>query len=195
MKKLIYLTGNPGKVEEANRFFRDKFGFNLEIKDPDFEVLEIQAKSCIDVVKFSAKYAADKLGYACLKSDTGVYMDCLGGLPGPYNAYFDKQIGAEKFLELIKNESDRRARLEHSFAYCEPGSDPIVFSGGSTGILAYQCRGERGRWHDLFFIPDGETKTLSELRSIDEIHEAKFWGTAIEEFGAWYRNNILQTTS
>lgn len=78
MTKLIYLTSNPGKVEEANRFFRDKFGFELEIKNPNFEVLEIQAKSSLDVVKFSAKYAADRLGHACLKSDTALYIDCLG---------------------------------------------------------------------------------------------------------------------
>ena len=29
MKKLIYLTTNPHKVEEANEFFGKKYGFNL----------------------------------------------------------------------------------------------------------------------------------------------------------------------
>ena len=191
MTKLIYLTGNRGKAEEANRFFRDKFGFDLEIKSPDFEVVEIQAKTCSEVAAFSAQYAANKLGQACLKSDTGVYMECLGGLPGPYNAYFDKHIGAEKFLTLIKDEKNRNARLEHCFAYCEPGKEPIVFSGGSTGKIAYKCEGSRGRWHDLFYIPDGEDETLSVLRNEDEMKEAKFWGNAIEEFGCWYKNNVL----
>jgi non-canonical purine NTP pyrophosphatase (RdgB/HAM1 family) len=189
-KKLIYLTKNQGKVEEANRFFRDKYGFDVQILDPRFEVLEIQAKTSDEVVKFSVKYAADRLGFGCLKSDTAVYMECLGGLPGPYNAYFDKQIGAEKFLELIKNETNRKARLQHSFAYCEPGGEPVLFDGGSTGALATECRGTRGRWHDLFFVPDGETKTLSELREIDPHYEAKFWGMAIDDFAAWYAKKI-----
>lgn len=192
MNKLVYLTGNPHKVEEANKFFVGKYGFNIEIKDPNFEVLEIQAKTCSEVAAFSAKYGADRLGVPVLKSDSGLYIDALGGLPGPYNAYFDKQIGIDTFLEMFKNISNRKARIEHCFAYCEPGQDPIVFSGGGTGIISLDARGERGRWHDKFYIPDGETKTLSELRSLDHAYEAKFWGNALDEFASWYskKNNL-----
>ena len=190
-QELVYLTTNIYKVEEANRHFVEKYGFNIKIMDPGFEVLEIQAKSCIDVVKFSAKYGAEKLGVPVLKSDSGIYIDYLGGLPGPYNAYFDKQIGVEKFLKMMEGVEDRKARLEHCFAYCEPGQEPIVFSGGSTGTIAKEDRGTRGRWHDMFFIPDGETKTLSELREEDEMNEAKYWGTAIDDFAKWYKENKL----
>ena len=109
MKKLIYLTTNPHKVEEANEFFGKKYGFNLEIVNPDFEILEIQAENCADVAAFSVKYAAEKLGYPVLKSDSGLYLDALGGLPGPYNHYFDKQMGVDKFLELLKDEKNRKA--------------------------------------------------------------------------------------
>ena len=186
MKKLIYLTTNPYKVAEANKFFKEKYGFDLEIVNPEFEILETQAKTCGEVAAFSAKYAADKLGYAVLKSDTGLYLDALGGLPGPYNAYFDKQIGVEKFLELLKNETNRKARLEHCFAYCEPGSEPIVFTGGGEGTISYELKGNIGRWHDFFFIPEGEEKTLSELREIDYEKEATFWGDAKDQFAKWY---------
>ena len=191
MKKLIYLTTNPHKVEEANEFFGKKYGFDLEIVNPDFEILEIQAKTCGEVAGFSAKYAADKLGYPVLKSDTGLYLDALGGLPGPYNAYFDKQIGVDKLLEMLKGEKNRKARIEHCFAYCEPGSNPIIFTGGGTGTISRKAKGERGRWHDKFFIPDGETKTLSELRDIDYEREASYWGTAIDDFAKWYKENKL----
>ena len=189
MKKLIYLTSNPHKVEEANVFFKGKYGFELEIIDPDFEIIEIQAKNCEEVVKFSVKYAAEKLNCAVLKSDSGLYVEALGGLPGPYNAYFDKQIGVDKFMELFKNETDRRARIEHCFGYCEPGQEPIVFCGGGTGIIAFEPRGERGRWHDKFYIPDGETKTLSELREENHEYEASFWGTAKDDFAKWFKAN------
>ncbi len=116
-------------------------------------------------------------------------MDALGGLPGPYNAYFDKQIGVEKFLNMIKDEANRKARIEHCFGYCEPGKDPIVFTGGGTGTIAYEARGRIGRWHDKFYIPDGETKTLSELREIDYEYESKFWGTAKDDFAKWFVEN------
>ena len=195
MEKLIYLTTNPNKVNEANEFFGKKYGFNIEIVNPDFEILEIQAETCGEVAAFSAEYGANKLGKAVLKSDSGLYIEALGGLPGPYNHYFDKQIGVEKFLELFKNEKNRKARLEHCFAFCEPGKKAIVFSGGGTGTIAYEARGTRGRWHDRFYIPDGETKTLSELREIDYVREATFWGDANDQFARWYRKNYLMNGS
>ena len=191
MEKLIYLTTNPNKVNEANEFFSKKYGFNIEIVNPIFEILEIQASTCKEVAAFSAEYAANKLKTAVLKSDTGLYIDALGGLPGPYNHYFDKQIGIEKFLELLKNEKNRKARIEHCFAFCKPGNKAIVFSGGGTGTIAYEARGKRGRWHDKFFIPDGETRTLSELRDIDYEKEASYWGDAKDQFAKWYKENYL----
>ena len=187
---LLYLTTNPHKADEANRFFKAKYGFEIEIVNPNFEIIEIQAKTCAEVAAFSAKYAAEKLGRPVLKSDSGLYIEALGGLPGPYNAYFDKQIGVEKFLAMLKDEPNRQARLEHCFAFCEPGCDPIVFSGGGTGTIAHTSRGELGRWHSKFYIPDGETKTLSELQAIDPVREATYWGTALDDFARWYQNKL-----
>lgn len=192
MQKLIYLTTNPHKVNEANHFFNEKYGFSIEIVKPDFEIVEIQAETCAEVASVSAKYAAEKLKCPVLKSDTGLYIDALGGLPGPYNHYFDKQIGVEKFLKMFKGEKNRKARIEHCFAYCEPGEEPIVFSGGGTGTIATEPRGKLGRWHSFFYIPDGETKTLSELQEEDYDNEAKFWGNAIEQFAEWYKENKLK---
>ena len=189
MEKPVYLTPNKGKFEEAMHIFKDRYVFDIDIKEPDFEVLEIQATNCKDVVAFSVKYACEKLGRPCIKSDSGLYIDALGGLPGPYNHDFDHCIGVDKFLELFKNETNRKARLEDCFAYCEPGEEPIVFTGGGTGTIAYEAKGNLGRWHDKFYIPDGETKTLSELREIDRDYEAKFWGSAKEDFAKWYLEN------
>ena len=191
MEKLIYLTTNQNKVNEANKFFGEKYGFNIEIVNPDFEIIEIQAKTCKEVAAFSAEYAANKLKKPVLKSDSGLYIEALGGLPGLYNHYFDKQIGIEKFLELFKNEKNRKARIEHCFAFCEPGKKSIVFSGGGTGTIAYESRGIKGRWHDKFYIPDGENMTLSELRDIDYEREATFWGDAKDQFAKWYKENYL----
>ena len=189
-KELVYLTTNPHKIEEANALLVKKYGLKLKMMKPGFDVLEIQAKTCGEVAKFSAKYGADKLGAPVLKSDSGLYIDALGGLPGPYNAYFDKQIGVETFLKMMKDIKNRQARLEHCFAYCEPGKEAVLFTGGGTGKIAYEARGEKGRWHDKFYIPDGEDKTLSELRAIDHAYEAKFWGHALDDFALWYREVI-----
>ena len=187
MKTIIYLTTNPYKIREAELVLRDKYGFDLRTMNPDFEIYEIQAKTCAEVASFSARYAADKIGKPCLKSDTGLYLEALGGLPGPYNAYFDKQIGPEKFLAMLKNEKNRKARLEHCFAYCEPGKEPIVFTGGSTGTISKELRGNDGRWHDFFYIPDGETKTLAEIGDEDKVKKTSFSGDAIDKFALWLK--------
>lgn len=187
MKELIYLTTNKYKLREAEIYLKDKYGFDLKAMNPDFEIYEIQAETCGEVAAFSAKYAADKLGKPCLKSDTGLYIDALGGLPGPYNHYFDVQIGPEKFLELMKNETNRKARIEHCFAFCEPGKEPIVFSGGSEGTIAMECRGNDGRWHDFFYVPNGETRTLAEIGDEDNALKASYYGNAIEEFAEWFK--------
>ncbi len=186
MSKIIYLTTNPNKVEEAKKIFIDKYGLDLEIINPDFEIPEIQAESCSKVAAFSAKYAADKIGKTVLKSDSGLYIDCLGGLPGPYNAYFANQIGIEKFLKLLKYEKNRKAKIEHCFAYCEPNTEPIVFSGEGYGTISYYAKGNRGNWHDKFYIPNGESKTLSELRDINYELESSYWGDAKDQFAKWY---------
>lgn len=184
---LIYLTSNPYKKAEAEKFLKGRHGIDLEMVSPDFEVLEIQAETCAEVAAFSAQYAAEKLGQPVLKSDSGLYVEALGGLPGPYNAYFDKQIGVDKFLALLKDEPNRKARLEHCFAYCVPGKDSKVFSGGGTGTISYEPKGELGRWHDKFYIPDGESKTLSEMRAANYDYERQFWGTALDDFAKWYK--------
>lgn len=192
MAKITYLTSNPLKVEYVDKHLVKRYGFEVETKNPDFEILEIQAKSSIEVVKYSARYAVEKLGYPVLVSDTSLYIDFLGGLPGPYNAYFDKQIGVEKFLKMMKGVDDRKARLENSFGFCEPNKEPVIFSGGSTGTISREAKGSLGRWHDFFYIPDGETETLSQLREKDELYEAKFLGTAIDDFAKWYKENFLK---
>ncbi len=188
MDAIIYLTTNKYKMREAELVLRDKYGFKIDAMNPDFEIYEIQAETCAEVAGFSARYAADKLGKPCLKSDTGLYIDALGGLPGPYNHYFDKQLGVEKFLKMFKNEKNRKARIEHCFAYCEPGGESIIFTGGSTGTISKEPRGNDGRWHDFFYIPDGETKTLAEIGDEDQAKKASFYGAAIDDLAEWLKN-------
>ncbi len=124
--EIIYLTTNKYKLREAEIVLRDKYGFDLKAMNPDFEIYEIQAETCAEVAGFSARYAADCIKKPCIKSDTGLYIEALGGLPGPYNHYFDVQIGPEKFLKLIANEVNRNARIEHCFAYCEGRVDVVA---------------------------------------------------------------------
>lgn len=68
----------------------------------------------------------------------------------------------------------------------------LFFQGGGTGTISHEAKGTRGRWHDKFYIPDGETKTLSELREENYEYEASFWGDAKDQFAKWYQENVLK---
>ena len=185
---MIYLTSNPDKMREAKEFF-EKYGLEVEILNPDFEPVEIQAKTCSEVVAYTVKDAAERLGKPVIKSDAGFYAEALGGLPGPYSKYFDKQIGVEKFLNLLKDEKNREARIEHCWAYCEPGQEPRVFTGGSHGTIAFEESGKSSRWVDKFFIPDGETRTISAIRDEDYEKSNKYWGDAKQQLVEFLLNN------
>jgi XTP/dITP diphosphohydrolase len=89
---------------------------------------------------------------------------------------------------MMEGETNRKARIEHCFAYCEPGKDPIVFSGGSNGIISTEARGEYGRWHDFFYIPEGETRTLAEISDENQADNAKYYGSAIDELAEWLKS-------
>lgn len=43
MGKIIYLTTNMFKFREAEIILKDKYGLDIEIMNPNFEVYEIQA--------------------------------------------------------------------------------------------------------------------------------------------------------
>ena len=64
--KLVYLTTNKFKIREAEMVLGDQYGIDLEAINPDFEIYEIQAKTCGEVAGFSAQYAANKIGKPCL---------------------------------------------------------------------------------------------------------------------------------
>lgn len=185
---MIYLTSNPDKMREAKEFFEKKHGLEVEILNPDFEPVEIQASTCAEVVAYTVKDAAERLGKPVVKSDAGFYADALGGLPGPYSKYFDKQIGIEKFLNLLKDETNRKAKIEHCWAYCEPGKEPKVFIGGSEGTIAEKESGESSRWVDKFFIPEGETRTISAIRDENYEESNKYWGDAKQQLVEYLLN-------
>ncbi len=79
--ELTIVTKNKYKVESMKKVL-NKAGIGLKVMD--FFVPEIQAETCEEVAAFSAKYAADFCGKTVLKTDSGLFIEALGGLPGVY---------------------------------------------------------------------------------------------------------------
>ena len=171
MKKITYVTGNWAKIESAKQYL-EPLGF--EIDNVKMDVIEIQADTASEVAKFSAKYASEKLGYDVLKNDSGLYVDALGGFPGPYTHYADDTIKEDGLLKLLQGESNRRAKFVESFAYCEYGKEPVVFESVTYGTIATEKSGTYGWSWDFVFIPDGQTQTMG---NFPDEERWKLWNT------------------
>ena len=133
MKKITYVTGNWSKLMSAKNILEP---LGIEVDNVKMETTEIQADTVEEVAMHSAKEASDKLKCAVLKNDTGLYVEALGGFPGPYTHYVDEKLGEDGLLKLLEGVENRKACFIEAFAYCEYGKEPIVFKSITKGTIA-----------------------------------------------------------
>ncbi|MEA3379085.1 MAG: non-canonical purine NTP pyrophosphatase [Nanoarchaeota archaeon] len=181
--KVLFITGNEFKVKSANLLLENT---GIEVIGKNIECPEIQHEDVVEIAKFSAKFAANKIGMPIIKNDCGFYIEELKGFPGPFMAYVDNWIGNKGFLKLMEGITNRKAKFIECTAYCEPGKEPIAFVGETNGIIAEKLEGEYGWGSDFFFIPEGKEKTMACF--IDE-ERGKLWTDKHwKEFAEYMRN-------
>lgn len=160
MKRLLFATGNKGKVEEMRPLF-EKHGFELEQVDVD--VKEIDALNVEDVARRKAidSYEAVDGGKPVIVEDTGFFVEALGGFPGAKAAFFDETAGVDGLLKLMKDVDGRGAYFKTAIAFCDNDQVKAV-TGKIEGRIPEQKRGESHPHlpYDSFFVPengDGST--------------------------------------
>ena len=150
--------------------------------------LEIQSDDVVEVAKFASADAAKKYGRPLIVEDTGLFIDALGGFPGPYASFVFRSIGSEAILRLMGGkgkEEERRAAFRSAVAYCEPAGVPTVFRGSIVGAIAKRAAGRGGFGFDPIFIPAGHRHTMAQL-SINEKCRISHRAEAVTKFGEWY---------
>ena len=167
--KITYVTGNKYKIELAERILSP---LGIEISQKKIYCPEIQDDEIENVSKFSAKFAANELGEAVIKNDSGLIIEALNGFPGPYTAYVENTLTEEGILKLLEGKQNRNACFVEVISYCEPNKEPISFVSKTFGTISTEKRGEFGWSYDRIFVPENETKTLAEFAD-DE--RWKFW--------------------
>ena len=171
MKKITYVTGNWAKLKSA-QLILEPLGF--EIDNIKMETTEIQADTVDEVAAYSAKEASDKLKCSVLKNDSGIFVEALGGFPGPYTHYVDDKLGEDGLLKLLEGETNRNACFIEAFAYCEHGKAPVVFTSVTKGTIAKEKSGKYGWSWDFIFIPEGKDKTFANFPDEERF---KLWNT------------------
>lgn len=183
---LIFVTSNENKFEEAEGVAQEH---GIEIEHKNVAYVEIQADDLKTVVKPSAQQACKIAGQPCFVEDAGLFIESLGGFPGPYSSYVFETLGNQGILRLMEDIDDRRAEFRSAVAYCESDFEPKVFLGEVKGSIARKERGTGGFGYDPIFMPDrGEGGTFAEM-SMEMKNSLSHRSKAIEKFVKWYARN------
>ena len=183
MKTITYVTGNWSKILSAKQILEP---MGIKVDNVKMETTEIQADTVEEVAMHSAKEASERLKCTVLKNDTGLYVEALGGFPGPYTHYVDERLGEDGLLKLMEGEENRNECFIEAFAYCEYGKDPIVFKSITKGKIAKEKSGTYGWSWDFIFIPDGYDKTMGNYPDDERCH---VWNTdAYNELANYLKN-------
>ena len=203
--KIIFATGNPGKLREASEILGE--GFEL-VTPADFGIMEDIPETGNTLLANSlqkAQYLFEKCGCYCFADDTGLEVDALGGAPGVYTARyagedkdFNKNMDKVLYeLAVLEGEArmaaelglkvkpvSRRARFKSVVTLIING-EKHFFEGTLEGVIAREKSGNGGFGYDPVFIADEfPGMTLADI-SEEEKNAISHRGKALRAMAQW----------
>lgn len=188
MKKFFFITGNKGKVFEANQKF-SKIKIKLVQKNLGYP--EIQADTLREVADFGLDYINKDLVPPFFLEDAGLFIDSLNGFPGVYSAYVYHTIGCPGILKLLKDQniSQRKAVFKSVYALMDKNGEKHFFVGEAHGEIITKMRGANGFGYDPIFRPKGSDKTFAEM-DVSEKNLFSHRGKALDELKRYLKTNL-----
>lgn len=174
---LFFVSSNNHKYHEAKKIL-DSFGIKLGFLKSDLE--EIQSNSLNGIAVRKARSAFSKHKKPIIIEDDGLFINSLGGFPGPYSSYVFKTIGNKGILNLLKN--NRKAKFVSIITYCDK-TILKSFDGKLDGIISKSQKG-KGWGYDPIFIPKNSNKTFAE--NTDNKNELSHRYKSLKKFSNWY---------
>ena len=163
-KKIVFATGNPGKLREAGEILGDGFDILSAAEAGVPEEIPETGTTLQENAFLKADHIWRKTGLDCFADDTGLEVDALGGAPGIHTARYagegkDFQANIDKLLrelEKVPAETgpDRSARFRTSVALITAGT-VHYFDGVMEGSIARERHGSGGFGYDPVFCPEG----------------------------------------
>jgi XTP/dITP diphosphohydrolase len=174
MKKIVLATANTHKVTEFQRILNELLPGLVLVKATDFPgVPEIEetGSTFAENALIKAKAINAFTNLPALADDSGLVVEALNGAPGIFSARYaginaDDKANVVKLLNEIKglDQSLLGAKFECSIALVDKSQDlELVVDGQMPGQVIKEVRGENGFGYDPIFVPQGLTKTSSEL--------------------------------
>lgn len=184
--KIIFATGNEGKMKEIRSILAD-FGMEiLSLKDAGIDI-DIEENGTTFEENAIIKANAIKKITNCivLADDSGLEVDYLDKAPGIYSARYMGEdtpytIKNNKILELLSDVPDekRTARFVCAIAASFPNGKVVTTRGTIEGMIGHEIEGENGFGYDpIFYLP--EYKCTSAQLSLDKKNELSHRGKAL----------------
>ncbi len=176
MKKIIFGSGNKGKLREVKKLFESteieiislyELGEIPEIVE-DEDTFEGNAK-----LKAKAIYNIYK--QPVIADDSGLVVEQLGGQPGIYSARFagENATYSDNNKKLLADLNEFSKPHKAKFVCCAvyfDGEKFIPSTGELQGEIIEEYKGENGFGYDPLFLPEGYEITLAQMSS-DEKNE------------------------
>lgn len=172
---MIFVTHNKNKFLEVQNMFMES---NLTLEWNNVEYEEVQADTTEEVSLKSCIAVSKLLDLPFFLEDSGLYIESLGGFPGPYSSYVLKTIGLEGILRLLEPK-EKRALFTTVVSLFTDGK-VLQFSGILNGSIATQPSGQNGFGYDPIFIPESSKRTLAEI-SLEEKNKISHRSIAIRK--------------
>lgn len=123
------------------------------------EIQELDARKIV-----RAKLLAARIGRVgeLLVDDTSLYLDCLGGLPGPLIKWFLKSLGGAGLYQVAESLGEFGAQARTWLGHVDEAGEMRFFEGAIPGRIVAP-RGDRGFGWDAIFQPEGCQTTFAEM--------------------------------
>ena len=197
MTKIVFATGNQGKMREIKQIMAD-----MEV-----EVVSMkEAGICIDIEEngntfeenalIKARAIANEAKTIVLADDSGLEIDFLDKAPGVLSARYmgedtPYEVKNAHILELLKDVQgkQRSARFVCSIAAVFPDGREFTTYATIEGEIAHKSAGENGFGYDpIFFVPEFD-KTTAQL-SAEEKNKISHRGKALTKMKEILQNEI-----
>lgn len=162
MKKIIFATGNAGKMKEIREILKDLDAEVLSMKEAGVEAEIVEdGKTFEENALIKARAVMQITGEITMADDSGLEIDYLNGEPGVYSARYmghdtPYDIKNNAIIERMKNASgnERSARFVCAIAAVFPDGKEFVEKGTMEGVIGEKPMGENGFGYDpILFLP------------------------------------------
>ena len=163
MRKIIFATGNAGKMKEIREILKDLDAEVLSMKEAGVEADIVEdGKTFEENAVIKAKTVCELTGEIALADDSGLEIDYLNKEPGIYSArymgedtsYRIKNANLIERLEGVPYEK-RTARFVCAIAAAFPDGTVKTVRGTMEGRIGYEEAGENGFGYDpIFYLPE-----------------------------------------